>query len=262
MSPRYTALRRLLATRPTLFATRALSLSALLGVFAGGCVANDISLTIDKFIPPMKGTCTLTPGTDSIQTRGVYDVRIGRSYDVGYAVGFIVTNNLPKRDSIPVETQAYYVQGFDVELEVDGPAAALLPASARLFHAPASSLRLAPGGTAGASVIAIKPGQLAAIADNLANADSNILVRIRPVATRAEEQVVGAFSTFPILVCAHCLSGPVVVPACPFTAVVPETALGNTCNPAADQGVACCQSGAAAGARLLCGADAPVVTPP
>jgi len=231
----------------------ALSLVACFGLLAGGCVANDISMTIDKFIPPdPEAECAIDPLTDLINDRGIYDARLAKKYDIGYALAFVVTNNLPARTTVPIEVQAYFVQGYDVELVVDGPAAQLIPTSERSFFSPSSSVRLEPGGSASASIVAIKRGQLDAIADNLGNEDSNITVRVRPVATRAEEEVEGAFSSFPIVVCAHCLSGPVTPQPCPLPLDTPVS-LGNVCNPAADQRITCCQD---AVKGLQCGSEA------
>src|SRR4051812_7876576 len=71
---------------------RILSLVSVLGAFAGGCVDNDISLSIDKFVAPAEDTCIISP-TGDIDGGGVYDARLAKLFGTGFYVSFVVTNN-------------------------------------------------------------------------------------------------------------------------------------------------------------------------
>ena len=215
----------------------------------GGCVDNDASLSIDRFLPPdpaslATGSCKFDPTVATNITRGTYDVSIAVLTGSGYFANFEVKNNLLENATQPIETQYYYVNSFDVELEVKGPIQTAIPASARNFNYQSGTIRLAPAGKAAASSVAIKPEWVPALAA-LAGVDmqGSIIMHVRPVSTRGENQVVGAFATFPIDVCFGCLSGGGLTssgsfPPCPSLRASPSP--GNACNVAQDLPIDCC----------------------
>lgn len=231
------------------YLTALLALVALSG--AGGCVDNDISLSIEGFVPQSAGTCSIEPSVTSFKGGGVLDARIADSYGVGYLVPFVVQNQLTARSNIAVDVQAYYIEGYDVELQVTGPAEAVIPAAQRTFFAPAATVRLGPQDSVGQSITVLRDVDFGALAN--ATETSDVLVRLRPVATRAEERVNGAYSNFPITLCSGCLIANRPLPtSCPIAGTVPDGLAGNECNPAADEPIGCCSSGGV----LTCGAAA------
>ena len=231
---------------------RACALLALAGL--GACADNDRSLSITHFVPPKtsNGACTIDPAVAVVTTRGVWDLDLATGFSVGYDVYFVVQSNLMALSSAPIDTQAFYVSSFDVELEPQGAVAVAIPPDRRNFNYPTGSVRLAPGDSQAEEVQVIPPDLLPGIAA-LSPPYGTIVARIRPVATRAEEQFEGAFVDFPVEMCKGCLSGS--IDACPLP--TGTTALeGNACNFSVDQAVTCCD----AAGRLLCGKDAPIAT--
>ena len=248
------------------YGSRALSFVAaiaLSGLTLGGCVANDLSLTITRFIPPdpsaaMMGMCKLDPEITTNLTRGIYDANLGSATSAGYFVNFVVKSNLQAATIAPIETQAYYINSFDVELELQGAVKTVIPESKRRFNYASGSVRLTPGSSASASAIAIKPEFADAIATLNTDDPGLVIAHVRPVATRAEEQVVGAFVSFPIQICRGCLTGSTTYPDCPLPkgTIVPP---GNACNPAQDLAVGCCgRVDANMNTTLACGSAAPI----
>jgi hypothetical protein len=232
----------------------ALCLFTLLAAGAAGCVENDVSVSIDKFVAP-QDDCTIDP-EGLIQGDGTYDVRIAAQYDEGYSIFFAVTNNLPTRENVPVEVQAYYVQSYDVEIVPNNEDAQVLYSGGKSFSAATSTVRLAPGGTAAGSILAIQPGELDALAAQ--ELDALVTVRLRPVMTRAEEQVVGAYASFPLRICTGCLVRPTAgIRACPLAEAVENAG----CRFAADAPIVCCENTNTALGQtgLRCGVDAPFV---
>lgn len=221
---------------------------ATLTVVLAGCVDNDISFSINRFIAPsnMAGStgCLIDPAVEVSLPRGVYDVDMARYTGLGYFVNFVVSNNLRAVANQPVSTQIYYISAYDVELEPEGAVASAIPVDRRSFSYRSSTLRLEPGAEAAGTVEAIPPDLIAAIGA-LAEPIGLISARVRAVGTRAEQENVSAFASFPIQLCKGCVgntdaSG--ALPACPLpkgSAVLS----GNPCNPAQDNQVVCCTSG-------------------
>jgi hypothetical protein len=221
----------------------------------GGCVDNDISLSINNFVGPdvtMAATnvCEFDSASVGI-TRGVYDAALGQKLNTGYSADFVVTNNLEMVTTEDVDTQAYYITSFDVEIvpqgTPDGGAHMAIPPMARKFSYSVATQRLAPGDSAYFSVQAIPASEAGNFVDTGGGA---IEVRVRPVATRAEEEQHGAYSSFPVDICVGCLTGTTSYPPC--SELKGQTPLiGNVCNYAQDEPVTCCmQTG---GTAPVCG---------
>ncbi len=232
---------------------------------AGGCVENDISLSITRFIPAdraasMSGQCLYDPMAIVSSTSGLYDIALGKLFNTGYDVAFVVRNNLITLPNTSVETQAYYLRSFNVTLDVTGPAQAFLSGvEAREFGVPTGTIRLAPGEVAANIATVIKAGALDGLVDIATTERSSIIANIAPVATRAEEQQIGAASSFPIDICNGCLTDK-SFPFC-STLTVKMALPGNGCNPAADAPVTCCTTGSAADpGPVVCGANVPLPT--
>ena len=154
-------------------------------------------------------------------------------------------NNLLEDSTQPIETQYYYVNSFDVELEVQGPIQTAIPQSARNFNYQSGTV--SPGtcghrrsvvGRHQAGVGAPRWSALSGVAS-----PGSIIMHVRPVSTRGENQVVGAFATFPIDVLLRLLversRGWVFVPRVPVVAPRRRPP-GNACNIAQDVPIDCC----------------------
>jgi hypothetical protein len=220
----------------------------------GGCVDNDISLSIDNFIGPdtaMAATniCEFDASSVGI-SRGVYDAFLGEKINTGYSADFSVTNNLEMVTTEDVETQAYYITSFDVEIVPQGAADAgahmAIAPMARKFSYSVATQRLAPGDSAFFSVQAIPASDAKAF---VGTGGGSIEVRVRPVATRAEEEQHGAYSTFPVDICVGCLTGSTTYPKC-STLAGQTPLIGNVCNYAQDEPVTCCTDN---GGGTVCG---------
>jgi hypothetical protein len=244
---------------PLGFVAHVVLVSAALAL--GGCVANDISLSINEFVGAdasmaATGICEIDSTSIAI-TRGVYDATLAQALDTGYSANFSVTNNLETVTTEDIELQAYYISSFDVEIIPEGAstggAHAAIPSSMRQFNYSVGSQRLAPGETAFFSVQAIPASDAAAF---VAEGGGSIEVRVRPVATRAEEQQTGAYTSFPVDICLGCLTGTTNYPACSTlpTSFVPL--IGNVCNYAQDAAVTCCTKSG----TLICGSNVKLAT--
>lgn len=246
--------RRQLSSGP--LAGAMLSAGLALVAMSGGCVGNDLSLSITRFIPPSSGgsagACVFDAASILNQTRGVWDVEVAKFFPIGYNVNFIVKNNLESKTTTGIETQAFYVNSFDVVLVPEGPIIAAIPPSRREFNFKSGSIRVGPADSVSAYVEAIAPDLTAAIAAIPAEPLGLVTVQVRAVGTRGEQETASAYSSFPIEVCKGCLSNSKAgsFPGCPLplnTDVLP----GNPCNPSQDQGVTCCTPDA--NKSLLCG---------
>ncbi len=215
-------------------------------VSLGGCVANDVSITIDRFVAAtgVAGSCSVDPASTVSQSSGVFDAEISAATGMySYYLGFAMTNHLPLRNDIVVDVQAYTVDGYDLQLEVHGPAVSVIPNGQR-FSIPGSSARLEPGASVGPVIQVFSSdvvGKLIALGPNLnVSGGSHVTAKVRARVKRAEEQHVTAYATFPIDVCWGCLSN--VQPTTTNCDLVPTAlrAKGNPCNPAQDVPITCC----------------------
>ena len=226
----------------------------------GGCVDNDVSLTISRFIPPdpaslTSGMCKFDPTVTVNQTRGSYDLAMANVIHSGYYANFVVSNNLQPLSGVRIDTQDYSVSSFDVVLDVTGPITQVIPPSARSFNYKSGTIRLLPGGLAAANAQVIDPQYVAQMIALKVDQPGTILAHIRAVATRGENQIVSAYSDLPIDVCNDCLTGAAKgFPACPVPSPTPLE--GNACNPAQDFAIQCCNAASGGSVSLLCGADA------
>jgi hypothetical protein len=227
----------------------------LVGVVAvtlSGCVDNDRSLTITKFVDPMEG-CVIDGTATLGKIKGVWDVGLAATFDTSYAVFFGIKNALMPLSSSPIEQQAFYVNSYDVQLEPIGAVEAAVPSGRREFNVPVGSQRLGPGDTGGDAVVALPADLAKGLAALSADPLGTIVVHVRPVATRAEEQVHGAYAGFPVEICNGCLTenfGPCPVPA----GTMIDT--GGVCG-LQDEPITCCESSAG----LICGAAVPIAMP-
>jgi hypothetical protein len=227
----------------------------------GACVDNDRSLTITHFVPPTSGSsgCVIDSAGMLSITQGTWDLDVATGLGLGYELFFAIANQLmavtTTSGTPTVDNQAFYVNSYDVTLEPIGAIEAGLPASKRSFNVATGTQRLAPGDKAGASVEAISPELVPGLAAVSGTPLGSIIAHVRPVATRANEQVVGAYVGFPIRVCKGCLSNSVngAFPACPLPKGS-TVEVGNGCNLSQEEPVTCC----AASPQLLCGAAAPL----
>jgi hypothetical protein len=247
-------------------------------VAAQGCVANDQSLTIDRFIPPDVSTGTTTTTTQAVcsisatnmfsVSQGILDVGLVQSISIshGYEAFAVVSNNLPDRTTATdVQRDAIYLVGTDVELTLTGSLAGALPASQQKFSTISAGQRLNPGmmgmGDQVALAVEVIPRQIAEQLAAVVPAGGDpgqqiVIAHVKPVGTKSGSQVVGAAVDFPIEICKFCLSPPIA--ACPAGGFPPTTTIlpGNPCNVAQDDPVTCCSSGSA----ILCGAAVPRAT--
>lgn len=221
-----------------------------LAAAAGGCVKDDVSLSITRFIPPdTSGTgCVYDVTVMDSLARGTYDTTVAKYFGgVGYTVAFVVQNNLLELMSAPIETQSYDVTSYNVTLELSGVAlTAALSGTQTAFNYQNASIHLTPGSTGVGFAQLISP----TVAPKLFGVSSGtITAHIQAVASKDGTQEVGTDAIFPVDLCAGCLIGTTVLPACPLTVSAP--AAGNPCNPAADEPVTCCEP--TTGGEPLCG---------
>ena len=226
----------------------------------GACVDNDRSLTITHFVEATASMGACTVPTDDMTTisQGAWDVELAKLFGLGYVLSFNVENQLQVQTGTTIDEQAYYINSYDVQLEPIGAVATGLPAGNRNFNVPSGSIRLAPGDIAGASVLALPPDLIGGLDSLTQDPLGTILVHLRPVATRAEEQVVGAYVQFPIEICKGCLTNATTgnFPSCPLPAMSTVNP-GNACNPSADLSVTCCND---AKLGLVCPATVSMTT--
>ncbi|MEO6950363.1 MAG: hypothetical protein ABI321_01015, partial [Polyangia bacterium] len=244
----------------------AFALIAIGSAFTSGCAANDISVTIDRFVEAtgMAGNCGADPTVTTSLSGGVFDAEVS-SYNgnPGYVASFVLTNNLFVRidEAMSVDTQSFAIDAYDVELEVTGPATTVIPVSERRFSVSASSVLLRPTTSQGASVSLFSPKVVAGLIGLGTNLDaaggSSVTAKIRAHVKRAEEQHVTAYSSIPVDICFGCLLQANASTQC---ADVSDAAItsGNVCNPAQDKAITCCM----AGSNEFCGANIPTKAGP
>jgi hypothetical protein len=213
-----------------------------LALLTGGCVDNDISLSITQFVLPVTGstTCMYEATGATTLARGTYDITAARLFGEGYTAAFVVQNNLEMLMGADVETQALSVNSYNVTLEVIGKELQMaIPAgSDTAFNYATSTLSLAPGTTGIGFAQLIGPDQVASIAKITDPDPGSIIAHIQPLVTNAGTQTVAAAATLPVDFCNGCLLGGTSLPSCPLTVTTPN--IGNACNPAADLPITCC----------------------
>ncbi len=220
---------------------------------ASGCVKNDISLTIQRFLQADSGTCTASATGMVGLAGGVLDV--GLMADAGFP-GYIafplISNNLPENTSTTmVELNAITVTGLNIKLSGSN-----INFSQPSFFLQAAGGRIIPAGlvTFGAEILPRSVG--IELAKTLPEASGGAIfptidVQVSPVGTRSGDTLVGAPVTFPIQVCKHCLSpAPTACPAGGFRA---SSVQAGGCFTQEDQSVTCCTEGS----TLLCGSQVP-----
>lgn len=243
---------------------RAFALCAIGSAFAGGCAADDRSISFDRFVEATTATtggCSVDPSIMNSLSRGVFDAEVASFFTGGgYVASFIVTNNLLLRTDETVDTQSYTINAYDVDLEVTGPATAAIPAGQRKFTVVSGSVRVRPQMSAGGSVSVLSPTVVQSLIGLGANLDasggSEVNAKIRAHVSRGGEHHVTAYFNLPVDICWGCL---LQVPADTPCASVAATARmsGNGCNYAQDQAVTCCTTNGAE----ACGASIPQTSP-
>jgi hypothetical protein len=232
----------------------------LAGALATGCVENDQSLFITRFVPAdptmmCAGTASGTVG----QSQGTLDVGIvGFGYR-GFVANIEVQNNLPSRmiGVTGIEANGVQLTGFDVELVPPPSLASFLPSSQRKFTLPSAGGRIAPAGGQVVVPAEILPAQVALLlAPGLTSAPSLpvVLASIKPLGDHSGDTLTGPAVEFPIEVCKFCLTPP--PQSCPATGFkMTDVILGNQCYPEQDGSVTCCLNAAM---QLLCGSHVPM----
>jgi hypothetical protein len=226
--------------------------SLLLPLLAAGCVANDLTLTIDRFVPVLEAnSCQVSPGQSDTVAEAVLDVGLVGVSGRGYIAFPVVTNHLASSVQGGIERHSIVLRGANVELQPDSNLSAAIPPAQRKFFASVPGIRIDPTAsvTAGVEVI---PFQVASALGSGATGTINALVA--PVGDYSGDTVVGAAVGIPVHVCSFCLSGqPASCPAGGFDA----TAVMTTCIASQDANVTCCVDGQN---RILCGDQVPVKT--
>lgn len=241
--------------------------SVLLPLFLvfGGCVQDDLTVTILHFVPDDPASqCVVQVASTTTLTEGILDVGIVASTGApGYTVFPVVKNNLPvtmTTGTTPqVERNAITVTGANVELKPDPSLAGAIPANQRKFFVAAGAGRVDPQGSVVFGVEALpRPLALAlanAVPDGVGSTIPKVTASVSPVADHSGDTIVGSAIDFPIQICKFCLSGtPAACPAGGFDAA--QVKAGG-CFEAQDQNVTCCTGSQG---QLLCGSDVPVKT--
>jgi hypothetical protein len=226
--------------------------SLLLPLLAAGCVANDLNLTIDRYVPALKANmCQVTPTQSDTVAEAVLDVGLVPVSGRGYMAFPVVTNHLPSSVQGGIERHSIVLKGANVELQPDSNLSAAIPPAQRKFFASVPGIRVDPTAsvTAGVEVI---PFQVASALG--AGATGTINTLVAPVGDYSGDTVVGAAVALPVHVCSFCLSGPLM--SCPAGGYAP-TAVMATCIASQDAPVTCCVD---TQNRILCGDQVPVKT--
>lgn len=238
-------------------------LPAALSFGVAGCVQNDLSMNIDRFLFVSQMTmCNADPANTMIRSQGLLDVGIvngGASQGQrGYFVAPVVRNDLPERMITGgIELDAITLTGFDVELHPDPTIAAAIPATQSRFYVPVGAVRIGAGGVGMASVFAeVIPAQVArlmAASVTPGNATNSplVLVHMRAVAEHAGSVITSAFVDYPVRICNFCLTPP--PQPCPAGGFPMSAVLATACIPGQDDAVTCCTDAGS----LLCGKAVP-----
>ncbi len=225
-----------------------------------GCVANDISFTIDRFVAIDTTTmCAADPTGMTSVAEGLLDVGLASISQQGYVLAPVVGNHLLEQANASTpELNAIQLIGFDVKLQPDANLANVIPPGQLQFFIPSAGGRLVPAAEAAAPIQVIPMTVVNELATAVAPGGSVmplIVASVRPVGARSGSDLDGAFVDFPILICNDCLSHP--TQACPAAGFpVAEVQLGG-CFLQQDQSTTCCTKGGS----ILCGSAVPTSTP-
>lgn len=217
-----------------------------------GCADNDLSISVQQMQAVTKMQMCVASAAVGLagRDRGVLDVSLVQQS--GYIAVPVVRNNLQTRLMTGgVELNAIQLIGANVSLFTPAGAPLALPSGQQKFFYAAAGGRIDPGGT-GVMFIEVIP---AAAARSLAGGIMGtsfltVVAEVRPVAMRANDQIIGAPLSFPIDLCTGCLR---TSQACPLSAA---GAVGG-CFPQQDDPIDCCTDSTGA---VFCGAAAPVKT--
>jgi hypothetical protein len=236
-----------------------LHLAAL--VAAAGCVGNDQSLTIERFVPLDPTACTASPTSTDIQSQGLLDVGLVSSLgSPGYMVFPVVENHLPASANVAtdVEHHGIIVTGVNVELVPDATLAGVIPVAQRKFFAPAGVGRVEPLGEVAFGVEIIPRPMAISIAKATATGVGNslplVIAKMSPVGDYSGTTIIGAAVSFPVQICSFCLSG--TPAACPPGGFAMADVKDGSCFPAEDLSITCCVDQQV----LLCGPAVPMKT--
>jgi hypothetical protein len=225
---------------------------------AGGCVGNEISFTIDRFVHMDSTTmCAATPTAMVGLSSGLLDVGVvANSSSEGYVAAPVVGNHLIEMaNATSAELNAIFVTGFDVQLKPDPTVAGAVPPAQLNFFIQAAGGRITPGAEV-AVPIEVIPRQVAVeLGGSVPAGTTNrpfVTVHIRPVGSRAGSGMSGAWTDLPIQLCSFCLMQPST--PCPAGGFPTAAVQLGGCFPQQDDATTCCtQNGV-----VLCGAAVPM----
>jgi hypothetical protein len=223
-------------------------------LLAAGCVANDASLSIDRFVPALRANmCVVSPTQMDQPPNGILDTGLAAAFGTPYAVFPVLTNHLNASTMMQgtVELHSITVKALNVELQPDAALAGAIPPAQRKFSLTVPSSRLEPGGSVAVEADVI-PRALAATLGG----SGTVTALVSPVGDYGGDTVIGGARSYPIEVCSFCLSGgsPAACPGAGFTSAMVN--LGE-CIPSQDANITCCVS---AQNQLLCGSEVPMST--
>lgn len=230
------------------------ALLLLATVAAGGCQTNDLSMAITQMEAVSKPSCVAMPSTGSGTvglSRGLLDVALVTG--TGY-VGVPVVRNqmLSHMVGMGTELNSLEVTGANVTLKVPSGAAAPLPSSMQAFFYNAAGGRIDPAQSTPLFIEVIPAAAAQMLASRIPSGGRfTVVATIKPVAYRANDQVIGGPIEFPIDLCQNCLL--INAGACPLPkGTVPAT---GGCFPQQDEPITCCTNSMGA---AQCGAAAPI----
>jgi len=236
-------------------------LSALLAV---GCTDDNQSLTIARFVEltGTGGSCLADPATTASVSSGLFDVKLGTTFGVGYLLGPVVRNNmLSIMTASSPEMNDVYINSFDIELKQDKGDSFLngiAPANLK-FNLPSAAGLVTPGGGQVATPIEVIPAGYVGMLQGVTQVPSvrPITVHLRSNGAHAGVTLSSSYSDFPVYLCDGCLlnRGNDFF-TCPAKGIPTAQIQQGSCNFVQDADVTCCTSPTG----LVCGPQVPVQT--
>lgn len=222
-------------------------------VGAVGCQNNDLSIAITSMQAITKPSCMATSGmaTGVGRERGLLDVSLVTS--TGYVGIPVVRNQMMSRIvGTGTELNSIEVLGANVTLNLPGGGSAPLPANQQKFFYDSAVGRVDPAQAVPMFIEVVPAAAAMSLAGKIpANGLYTVIAEIKPVAMRANDQIVGGPIHFPVDLCQNCLLPS--TGACPLPkGTVPSS---GGCFPQQDDAATCCTNASGA---LLCGSAAPV----
>lgn len=220
-----------------------------------GCAENDLVLSITQMAAVTRATnCVASAMVGGVgRDRGLLDVALVTTS--GYIAAPVVRNDLLSNlTGTSPERNRVTLIGANVTLLQPTGAPATVPSGVQKFFYAAASGQIDPASSASMFVEVLPKAAAVALTPSIpANGLLTVIAQVRPVGTRAGDQIIGGATSFPVDLCNNCLR---TTSTCPLPVGTMTTASG--CFPQQDDASLCCTD--ATSGAVLCGTSAPVKT--